>query len=154
MTTTDAKTRVLVDTNALIRLHIPTAADHNAVSTALQRLMARQHELCLSRQVLREYASVLTRSQTYTPPIAGTEIARQLRAFEQSYHIVDETAAVTGYLATLLETIAVGGKQVHDANLVATMQAHRIPILFTLNSVDFIRFHGLITVLGPADVKP
>lgn len=47
-----------------------------------------------------------------------------------------------------METIAVGGKQIHDANIVATMQAYQIPKLFTLNVVDFQRYAGFIQVIS------
>lgn len=40
-----------------------------------------------------------------------------------------------------------GGKQVHDANIVATMQIYKIPTLFTLNDVDFNRFQSLIMIM-------
>jgi hypothetical protein len=41
----------------------------------------------------------------------------------------------------------VGGKQVHNANIVATMLAHGIPRLFTHNVADFNRFSTLIEIL-------
>jgi predicted nucleic acid-binding protein len=47
----------------------------------------------------------------------------------------------------LIARIAVGGKQVHDANIVATMQAHGIRQLLTGNVADFNRFSALIRVL-------
>ena len=51
-----------------------------------------------------------------------------------------------------MEAISVGGRQVHDANIVATMQAYGIRHLLTHNTDDFIRFSGLITVL-PVETK-
>ena len=47
----------------------------------------------------------------------------------------------------VMEEIPSGGKQVHDANIVATMLVYGIPQLFTHNTSDFARFSGLITVL-------
>ncbi|MEH2170887.1 MAG: hypothetical protein V7K41_30400 [Nostoc sp.] len=46
-----------------------------------------------------------------------------------------------------MEEIFSGGKQVHDANIVATMLVYGIPQLLTHNTSDFARFSGLITVL-------
>ncbi len=40
-----------------------------------------------------------------------------------------------------------GGRQVHDANIVATMQANGINQLLIHNADDFKRFSHLITVL-------
>jgi hypothetical protein len=44
---------------------------------------------------------------------------------------------------------AMGGKQIHDANIVASMLVHNIPTLMTLNTVDFTRFSDKIALLTP-----
>ena len=54
---------------------------------------------------------------------------------------------VTTNLLNLLTTITINGKQVHDANIVATMQAHGIPKLLTHNTTDFARYASIITVV-------
>ncbi|WP_148650020.1 type II toxin-antitoxin system VapC family toxin [Nostoc sp. NIES-3756] len=54
---------------------------------------------------------------------------------------------MTERLLTLMAEIPSGGKQVHDANIVATMLVYGIPQLFTHNTTDFARFSELITVL-------
>ena len=46
-----------------------------------------------------------------------------------------------------MEQVKIVGKQVHDANIVATMQAYQIPYLLTANIGDFNRFSTLITLL-------
>ena len=50
-----------------------------------------------------------------------------------------------------METYDVGGKQVHDARLVAVMLVHDVTHFLTLNSSDFRRFPE-ITVIEPQDV--
>ncbi len=50
-------------------------------------------------------------------------------------------------LDRLLELLAEhpnAGKQVHDANIVATMHAHGVRRLLTFNTNDFRRFAGII----------
>jgi predicted nucleic acid-binding protein len=147
MATTGARLRVFFDTNVLIQLHVATAPKHNDTNQAVKRLLEENDEIWISRQVLREYAAVLTRDQPYTPPIAPTEVAKQLRLFETHYRLADENSHITAALCTLLDTIPLGGKQVHDANIVASMQVYGITHLFTLNSGDFARFAKLITVI-------
>jgi len=39
-----------------------------------------------------------------------------------------------------------GGKQVHDANIVATMQAYGIPALLTHNIKDFEQFGEVVRI--------
>lgn len=48
----------------------------------------------------------------------------------------------------LIRQHQLGGKQVHDTNIVATMLAHDIPCLLTHNVKDFTRFEELITIEG------
>jgi predicted nucleic acid-binding protein len=153
MVTTDGKTPIFLDTNVLIRLHVATAQQHADVYQAVERLLQGRAEIWISRQVMREYAAVLTREQPYTTaPLNPQDVASQLRLFETHYRIAEDNARVTAALCTLLETIPLGGKQVHDANIVATMQAYGIGRLFTLNSVDFTRFSGLITAVSLAEL--
>jgi predicted nucleic acid-binding protein len=52
-------------------------------------------------------------------------------------------------LSALGRTVAFGGKQVHDANLVATMLAHGETRLLTVNAADFQRFAAVIEVVAP-----
>jgi len=54
---------------------------------------------------------------------------------------------VTGKLLELIERFSVTGKQVHDANIIATMLVHDLPTLLTHNTKDFKRYHTLIDTL-------
>jgi predicted nucleic acid-binding protein len=152
MATTDGKIPIFIDTNVLIRLHVQTAPEHQAIREVIRQLIEDSYEIWISRQVLREYSSVLTREQTYTKPIAPPLVAAQLRLFEMSYRIADENLRVTAALCNLMDTILMGGKQIHDANIVATMQVYGILRLLTLNPSDFNRFSRYITVVTPSDV--
>ena len=139
--------KVFLDTNIIIRLHVSTAPQHLEVTQAVRSLLVDGREIWISRQILREYAAVLTRPQPYTTPVFPAEVAKQLRQFEISYRITDENVQVTTALCSLLETVPLGGNQVHDANIVASMQAFSISDLFTLNTVDFARFATFINII-------
>ncbi|MCA0457011.1 MAG: PIN domain-containing protein [Chloroflexi bacterium] len=121
MAMTDVKQPVFIDTNVLIRLHVETAPDHELVRHAVKQLLTNGLELWISRQVLREYSAVLTREQPYTKPVAPPSVAAQIRLFETRYRVADENARVTAALCGLMDTTLMGGKQIHDANIVATM---------------------------------
>ena len=66
-------------------------------------------------------------------------------------HVSDETAPVIAQLLAMLAQVPCGGKQVHDANIVATMLVCGVSRLLTHNTADFARFSPWITVipLGP-----
>jgi predicted nucleic acid-binding protein len=103
-------------------------------------------ELWVSRQSLREYLATLSRPQPFTPPLPAPTLIADIRRFESQFRIAEDGAAVTANLLTLLSTIPIGGKQVHDANIVATMQAYGLRRLLTHNTADFARFGALIQV--------
>ena len=56
---------------------------------------------------------------------------------------LDETRAVATRLLALVEAAGCSGKQVHDANIVATMLEHGVTALVTDNPADFRRYAGI-----------
>jgi predicted nucleic acid-binding protein len=60
---------------------------------------------------------------------------------------VDTNAFLIARLLSLLGEVATAGKQVHDANIIATMQVHGIRRLLTNNEAHFTRFSHLIAVV-------
>jgi predicted nucleic acid-binding protein len=75
-------------------------------------------------------------------------VLEQIGQFTERFEVADDTSAVTERLLQLLANYKLGGKQVHDANIVATMQAYGIPALLTHNTKDFERFGEVIRIEG------
>jgi len=67
-------------------------------------------------------------------------------SLQSHFEIADDTDAVTAQLILLMTDIPIGDKQVHDANIVATMLAYGIPTLLTHNAKVFERFTDRIAV--------
>jgi predicted nucleic acid-binding protein len=106
----------------------------------------RGAELWISRQILREYLVTLSRPQTFSLPVPAATLIADVNRFQAQFRIAEDGPVVTANLLALLASIPVGGKQVHDANIVATMQAHGLRRLLTHNTADFTRFGALIQV--------
>ena len=136
-----------VDTNILVYASIPESPFHLVALNGIQALEQAGTELWISRQVLREYLATLTRPQAFTEPIPIASLLSEIRFFVNRFHVAEDSPQVTERLLTLMEQVPVGGRQVHDANIVATMQAYGINQLLTHNIADFNRFSELITVL-------
>jgi predicted nucleic acid-binding protein len=145
--------RIFLDTNIILRSAISSAPEYERVRSALDILDEISAELWISRQVLREYAMNVTRPQNYMEPLTHQQAAARVRVFIKKFNVADETQAVSDQWTRLLETIPMGGRQVHDANIAATMITYNIPALLTLNAVDFVRFEPQIRVLSLADVE-
>ena len=148
----DDKSSVFVDTNILIQATVKTTPFHEVCARAVSVLWESESDVWISRQILREYASVLSRPQTYAEPASPATIASQLRTFIEQFRVADENEKVTENLLQILETIPIGGKQIHDANIVATMQTYGAKRLLTLNIKDFTRFVPGIVLLAPDDL--
>jgi hypothetical protein len=63
------------------------------------------------------------------------------------FRMADDSAAVMEALFELAIQVPMAGKQVHDANIVATMHAHRLGQLLTQNVADFQRFGAKIHII-------
>ena len=115
---------MFVDTNVLVYAAVPAAPLHDRARDALAA-GAAEGPLCLSRQVLREFLAVLTRPQVWARPITLAAATEAVRALEAQFDVLEDGPASWQALLTLASRHAFGGRQVHDANIVATMLAHR-----------------------------
>ena len=70
-----------------------------------------------------------------------------VRAIRERTTLLAEDPRVTDRLLGLLADVECVGKQVHDANLVATMLVHGIGSIVTTNLADFARFERHISLI-------
>jgi len=138
--------RLFVDTTVLVYAAIASAPWHAESRRLLGDLRRAGTETFVSRQVLREYLAVLTRPQTYAVLLPAAEAVNDIHDFEQRFQIAEDGPAVTLRLLQLLEEVEVGGKQIHDANIVATMLVHGIGTVVTHNVGDFKRSARFVEV--------
>jgi predicted nucleic acid-binding protein len=154
---TTAASPVFVDTNVLVYSMVATAPLHAEARAALDGLRRAGAELWISRQVLREYMATVTRSHPWMAPASAAVVVADVARFQTDFRIAEDGPAVTTELLRLISTVTVQGKQIHDANIVATMLAHGVPNLLTQNVADFVRYAASINVLPlvpPASPTP
>ncbi len=137
---------LFIDTNILIYANVAIAPFHQQALDALTLAQQSDRPLWISRQVLREFIAVRTRPQTFAKPSTPEVVIERVRYLEEHFQVADDTVIVTEQLIKLLGEFKIGGKQVHDANIVATMLAYDIPCLLTHNIKDFQRFEGVIKI--------
>lgn len=140
---------VFIDTNILVYATQAgrggtATPQHRAAEAALKRRQRANVELWVSRQVLREYLSAVTRAQGASPALPMAAAVSDVRLFTQLFTIAEDGSDVSARLLDLLGRYPTGGRQVHDANIVATMLAHGVTRLLTANGADFARFRGEI----------
>jgi predicted nucleic acid-binding protein len=138
-----------VDTNVLVYTSQIDSPWHARAEAGLRDAEAAGAALWISDQILREYLAAVTRQQQGRPAVPMTEAIERVRFFAQRFDVAEDGPTVRKRLLSLLATYPVAGKQVHDANIVATMLANGITRLLTFNIADFRRFAGLITIESP-----
>ena len=130
---------MFLDTNVLVIARAANAPGHEA-ALATMAAARREEPLRVSRQVLREYLAVVTRPQTWASPLPMADALLDVRRFASAFEVLEDGQAVTDMLATLCRDVDVAGKQVHDANIVATMLTRGERRLATFNPKDFRRY--------------
>ena len=139
--------KAFIDTNVLLRANNDTLPLHRQADHLIKTVRHDGYELWISRQIIREYLAQITRPGFLATPLTIEQTESHINVMRAVFKIADETEQVTTQLLALLKAYPTGGKQVHDANIVATLQAYNLTHLFTLNPVDFVRFANLITVV-------
>ncbi|MCY4414792.1 MAG: PIN domain-containing protein [Chloroflexi bacterium] len=139
---------MFIDTNVLVHARVREAPDHIVARTRLEQAIRADEPLRISRQVVREYLAVVTRPQTWPIAITRENALDDVDRLTSHFQVLEDGPAVTELLVALCRSIAVGGKQIHDANIVATMLAHGERRLLTFNTADFRRYGDRIDLVS------
>ena len=129
---------LFIDTNILIYANVAGAPFHQQALDALTLVQQSERPLWISRQVLREFIAARTRPQTFAKPSTPEVVIERVRYLKEQFQVADDKATVTEQLIRLLGEFKIGSKQVHDANIVATMLAYNVK--------DFKRIENIIRI--------
>ncbi len=148
----DVVSRILLDTNILLRVVQHSSADHSIARSAVLKLAQADVELCVVPQVVYEYWVAATR------PLASNGLGLDVSTVEaavtsllQEYQLLEDERGIFTHWQSLVTAYGVMGKNAHDARLVAAMKRHGLTQILTFNGADFCRYSD-IEVLSPADV--
>ncbi len=139
--------RVFIDTNILVFANVLTSPFHKKAKAKLIEMTENGYELFISNQVIREYLSVLSRPDVNGKRLADELLINDAKRLRKEYLVLFETDQTLNNLQMLLSHCPTGGKQIHDANIVATMIDNNLTVLLTHNIVDFKRFNKFITII-------
>jgi predicted nucleic acid-binding protein len=140
--------RVMLDTDVFLAATDEARAEHGDALRVVNDWAAGRTDLCTSGQVLREYLSVATRSPEQNGlGLSLTDALGNVRAIRARTTLLAEDSKVADRLLGLLADVECRGKQVHDANLIATMLVHGIGTVVTMNLEDFARFERHVSLI-------
>ena len=143
--------KVFLDSNILLRALIPQMERHQLCADLLIRLLRSATEVWVSGQVLREFLVRATHPRTLKRPLLTQTALNRLNLSTLGFYFAQETEVSHNILRELLTEYQIFSTSIHDANHVATMLAHGIDTLYTLDG-GLVRFANRITVLN-ADGK-
>ena len=142
---------MFVDTNVLVYARVLEAPNHDLARELLGRALASDDPAQLSRQVLREYLAVMTRPQTWPVSLTREEVIQDVERLAATLQVLEDGPLITEALVALCRDVPVAGRQIHDANIVATMLVHGVQQLATFNVADFRRYGDRIEAFDRAD---
>lgn len=141
------KSQVFIDTNILVFANVKTSVYHEKAKFKLIELVETGAELFISNQTIREYLAVLSRPDFNGHKIPNDILINDLYHLREEYIVLFENNQTLDNLQMLYSNCMVGGKQIHDANIVATMLNFNINLLLTHNVDDFSRFSDYISII-------
>ena len=144
----EAAAGMFLDTNVLVLARFEGAPRHALARRRMWEAGNSGEILRISRQVLREYLATVTRPQRWSPPVGMDRALAHVAALEARFEVFEDGPEVSEVLKRLCREVSVAGKQVHDANIVATMLAHGETRLLTFNAGDFRRYGERIDLIG------
>ena len=136
--------KIFLDTNTLIYLKFASLGFHKNTKSIFLNLAEHNNTFYISNQVLREYISSCTREKFHR---FYEEVLFDCEELKQTFKVLEDIEKVSISLLNLCKNYKVSGKQVHDANIVATMESFSIPYILTANVNDFTRFGDLINII-------
>ena len=139
----------MLDTNILLYLADPRAREHIATKSIVAQLLGGGERLVVAAQVLYEFWTVATRPATANG--LGWSVAQaraELGAVRGRFRVLEEPPAVLDLWLDIVVAHDLKGKRIHDAHLLATMQANSVSRLLTCNAADFPAEPG-ISILTP-----
>jgi predicted nucleic acid-binding protein len=145
--------QILVDTGVLLRAFDRSSPVQRTIFRALRKLWLANEEVVTSSQNIAEFWNVSTR-----PAQARGGLGLSVASVDDRVKLLEKLGRVLSFSDRAYEewrklVIAhqIVGVAVHDAKLVAKMQAMNIQHILTLNEADF-RLYAGITILTPEAV--
>ena len=152
---TKAAERVMLDTNVLLAATDKGRGEHRNAMTVLNDWPGLGATLYASGQILREYLAVATRPVEQNGlGLSASDAVANARVIRDRIRFLAEDSRVSDQLLTLTHDVSCGGKQVHDANVVATMLVHGVEALVTSNVADFRGFADHVRIIDLPHLTP
>ncbi len=130
--------KLLVDTNVLVYAPLEDSPFFHQSHSAIAYYSTGGFEIWIARQIIREYLVTKSRLMIEANKYDNEQLLIELTYLVDNYQVADETDQTTFILSELLSKYKIAGKQIHDANIVATCLQNNI---FKTFFVAFEKLH-------------
>lgn len=149
---TTADNSLFLDTNVLLAATDPSRKLHPKAVQVLDGA-GPPRRMHVSGQVIREALVVSTRPREVNGlGLSASAALHNVEIILRRCVLLDEDARVSQMLRTLVRENSVSGKQIHDANIAASMLVHGVRTLVTGNPAHFLRFRPAIRIRDLGDI--
>lgn len=138
---------VFLDTNVLLSATDTSRPRHNQARNVFKASLDTGFHLAISGQIIREYLVVATREPEENGlGLSPEDAVSNIETFTKRTAMIEESEEVSDYLSDMVSKYNLTGKQIHDANIAATMKTSSIQLLITENSEDFKEFDEITVI--------
>ncbi len=136
----------VLDTNVLIYALFEASSHHHRSRAFLDRAIAGGLPICLTPQVVAEFAAIATDPRRVTRPRSPQETADTIADLLSAPNVtmLSVTPGATRRWLSLPREHGRSRQHVFDLQLAATMLEHDVRTIYTFNTVDFEGITGLI----------
>ena len=131
---------LMIDTNILIYATVSKSPFFIPAQKAVTQYVNFGYALWINRQIIREYMVIKSRLMYDEQKYDENMLITEFNYLVNNYKVADEVSATSTTLSSLIKKYKIVGKQIHDANIVATCIVEKISMLLTNNSSHFTRF--------------
>ena len=133
--------KLFIDTNILIYATDAGSPFQQAALQSLEKYDA-EYTLCISSQVLREYAAASKAAGV----LNIEEITDNIAGFASEMNMLWDSERTLADFLMLLKTYDPPRKDIYDCNITATMTANGVQSILTHNGRDFMRYKEISVI--------
>src|SRR5690242_17572772 len=133
----------LIDTSVLARLANTADAHYAAADRAVVELHRRGEVMHITPQNLVEFRNLATRPTAVNGlGLSAADAEAKAAVFEGAFPLLTESPDIYPAWKALVGALAIIGKRVHDARLVAVCHVHAVAHILTFNVSHFVGMAG------------
>lgn len=131
---------ILIDTNIIVYSTLSKSLFFAASQSAISDYIDKNYSIWINRQIIREYLVVKSRLMLDENQYNQAVLISEMYYLLNNYFVADELNTTSLILSDLLRKYKIAGKQIHDANIVATCIDNGISNILTNNPSHFERY--------------